>query len=177
VFAVARETGQDVVCVNPSSVQGPGRAGGTARFLLAFLDGRLKLFVQTNVSLVDIADCAEGHLLAAERGANGERYVLNGMNLTITEALEIGADVAGVKRSPRLVPRRWRRPPPPWSRARSARRAARRRCAARWSARCCTATATTARAPSASSACTTPTRARRCAARRLGALGRLLKNV
>jgi dihydroflavonol-4-reductase len=105
VFAVAHETGQDVVCVNPSSVQGPGRAGGTARFLLAFLDGRLKLFVQTNVSLVDIADCAEGHLLAAERGANGERYVLNGMNLTITEALEIGADVAGVKRSPRLVPR------------------------------------------------------------------------
>ena len=37
--------GVELVCVNPSSVQGPGRAGGTARFLLAFLDGRLKLFV------------------------------------------------------------------------------------------------------------------------------------
>ena len=64
--------------VNPSSVQGPGRAGGTGRFLLAFLDGRLKVFVQTNVSLVDIADCVEGHLLAAERGQPGERYLLNG---------------------------------------------------------------------------------------------------
>ena len=39
------EHGVEVVCVNPSSVQGPGRAGGTARFLLAYLDGRLKVFV------------------------------------------------------------------------------------------------------------------------------------
>jgi dihydroflavonol-4-reductase len=106
VLAAAQESGQDVVLVNPSSVQGPGRAGGTGRFLLAFLDGRLKVFVQTNVSLVDIADCVEGHLLAAERGVAGERYLLNGMTLTITEALELAADVAGVQRSPRLVPRR-----------------------------------------------------------------------
>ena len=106
VLAVARETDQDVVLVNPSSVQGPGRAGGTGRFLLAFLDGRLKLFVQTNVSLVDIADCVDGHLLAAERGVAGERYLLNGMTLTISEALALAADVAGVQRSPRLVPRR-----------------------------------------------------------------------
>jgi dihydroflavonol-4-reductase len=105
VLAAAAQTGQDVVCVNPSSVQGPGRAGGTGRFLLAFLDGRLKVFVQTNVSLVDIADCVEGHLLAAERGQAGERYLLNGMTLTISEALALAADVAGVQRSPRLVPR------------------------------------------------------------------------
>jgi dihydroflavonol-4-reductase len=105
VLAAAEQTGQDVVCVNPSSVQGPGRAGGTGRFLLAFLDGRLKVFVQTYVSLVDIADCVEGHLLAAERGQAGERYVLNGMTLSITDALELAADVAGVQRSPRLLPR------------------------------------------------------------------------
>jgi dihydroflavonol-4-reductase len=106
VLEVAGETGQDVVLVNPSSVQGPGRAGGTGRFLLAFLDGRLKVFVPTNVSLVDIADCVEGHLLAAERGTAGERYLLNGMTLTITEALELAAGVVGVQRSPRLLPAR-----------------------------------------------------------------------
>jgi dihydroflavonol-4-reductase len=105
-LAVAREVGQDIVCVNPSSVQGPGRAGGTARFLLAFLDGRLKLFVDTHVSMVDIADCVEGHVLAAERGVDGERYVLNGMTLTVMQALALATDVAGVKGSPRLVPRR-----------------------------------------------------------------------
>jgi len=104
-FAAARETGQDLVCVNPSSVQGPGRAGGTGRFLIAFLDGRLKVFVPTTVSLVDIADCVEGHLLAAERGVAGERYVLNGMTLSIAQALSLAADVAGVQRTPRLLPR------------------------------------------------------------------------
>ena len=162
VLAAARETGQDVVLVNPSSVQGPGRAGGTGRFLLAFLDGRLKVFVQTNVSLVDIGDCVEGHLLAAERGQAGERYLLNGMTLTLTEALALAAEVAGVQRDAAAAAasrgdrRRGRR------RARLSPRAALvRRSAGRWSARCCTATATTARAPSASSACATPTRARR----------------
>ena len=103
-FAAARALGQDIVCVNPSSVQGPGRAGGTGRFLLAFLDGRLKVFVNTNVSLVDIADCVEGHLLAASHGRAGERYVLSGISLTITEALALAADVAGVRRRPRLGP-------------------------------------------------------------------------
>jgi dihydroflavonol-4-reductase len=104
-LAAARELGQDLVCVNPSSVQGPGRAGGTARFLLAFLDGRLKVFVATNISLVDIADCVEGHLLAAERGGAGERYLLSGMALTMTEALSLAGEVAGVQGKPRLLPR------------------------------------------------------------------------
>jgi dihydroflavonol-4-reductase len=104
-LTAAREVGQDIVCVNPSSVQGPGRAGGTGRFLLAFLDGRLKVFVKTHVSMVDIGDCIEGHLLAAERGVAGERYLLSGMRLSITEALSLAAEVAGVQRRPRLVPR------------------------------------------------------------------------
>jgi dihydroflavonol-4-reductase len=105
VFEAGRQTGVEVVCVNPSSVQGPGRSGGTARFLLAYLDGRLKAFVPTNVSLVDIADCAEGHVLAAARGTAGERYLLNGIALTITEALALAGEVAGVDRRPRLLPR------------------------------------------------------------------------
>jgi dihydroflavonol-4-reductase len=105
VLATARALDQDVVCVNPSSVQGPGRASGTGRFLLAFLDGRLKVFVNTHVSLVDIGDCVEGHLLAAERGVAGERYLLSGIRLTIVEALALAAEVAGVERRPRLVPR------------------------------------------------------------------------
>lgn len=103
-MVAAAALGQDVVYVNPSSVQGPGRASGTGRFLIAFLDGRLKVFVDTHVSMVDIADCIEGHVLAAERGAAGERYLLSGIRLTITEALALAAEVAGVQRRPRLVP-------------------------------------------------------------------------
>ena len=105
-LAASREVGQDLVLVNPSSVQGPGRAGGTGRILLAFLDGRLRVFVPTCISLVDIDDCVAGHLLAAERGVAGERYLLNGMTLEITDALALAANVAGVQRKPRLLPRR-----------------------------------------------------------------------
>jgi dihydroflavonol-4-reductase len=105
-LTAAREVGQDLVCVNPSSVQGPGRADGTARFLLAFLDGRLKVFVPTNISLVDIDDCVEGHLLAAERGGSGERYLLSGTTLTMNDALALAGEVAGVRRRPVIVPPR-----------------------------------------------------------------------
>jgi dihydroflavonol-4-reductase len=101
----AAAIGQDVVYVNPSSVQGPGRAGGTGRFLIAFLDGRLKVFVDTYVSLVDIQDCVAGHLLAGEHGEPGERYLLNGIRLPVVDLLELAADVAGVTRAPRLAPR------------------------------------------------------------------------
>jgi dihydroflavonol-4-reductase len=103
VLAVARELALDVVCVNPSSVQGPGRASGTGRILLALVDGRLKVFLDTNVSLVDIADCVEGHVLAAERGRAGERYVLNGVTLRSAQALALVARVAGVERHPRML--------------------------------------------------------------------------
>ena len=64
----ARERASTSSCVNPASVQGPGRATGTAKMLLAQLDGRLKVFVDTRISVVDIDDCTRGHLLAAERG-------------------------------------------------------------------------------------------------------------
>jgi dihydroflavonol-4-reductase len=105
VFEAGRQAGVEVVCVNPSSVQGPGRAGGTARFLLAYLDGRLKVFVRTNVSLVDIADCAEGHVLAASRGVAGERYLLNSIALSLSDALALAGEVAGVQGKPRMAPR------------------------------------------------------------------------
>jgi dihydroflavonol-4-reductase len=103
VLGAGRELGLEVVCVNPSSVQGPGRASGTGRILLALVDGRLKVFVHTNVSLVDIDDCVRGHLLAAERGTPGERYVLNGIRFSAREALALISRVVGVERQPRMV--------------------------------------------------------------------------
>lgn len=99
-----RREGVEVVSVNPSSVQGPGRAGGTGKIMIAYLNGRLRAFVHTNISIVDIRDCVEGHLLAAERGQPGERYVLNGVTLASSEALEIVAAMTGVVERPRFLP-------------------------------------------------------------------------
>jgi dihydroflavonol-4-reductase len=104
VFAAAAETGVDVVCLNPASVQGPGRATGSARLLLDYLNGRLKAVVDSKLSLVDIADCTAGHLLAGSRGKSGERYVLSGATLTVREGLALVARLAGVDRPLRTLP-------------------------------------------------------------------------
>jgi dihydroflavonol-4-reductase len=96
--------GIEVVSVNPSSVQGPGRSGGTARILRAYLTGKLRFFFDTSMSIVDLRDCAEGHVLAETRGAPGERYVLSGATLRSREALEIVASAADLERRPLLVP-------------------------------------------------------------------------
>ncbi|MGH2786595.1 MAG: SDR family NAD(P)-dependent oxidoreductase [Actinomycetota bacterium] len=104
VLIEGRARDLDVVCVNPSSVQGPGRTGGTAKILVAFLNGKLKYFVKTNISLVDIDDCARGHLLAAQRGRDGQRYVLNGASIPIERALEIVAEITGTRHRPRILP-------------------------------------------------------------------------
>ena len=106
VLAAGSGDGLEVVCVNPSSVQGPGRVGGTGRIVLALLDGRLKVFVDTRISLVDIGDCIEGHLLAAERGRPGERYVLNGATLSSEEAFRLIGSITGLDERPRLLPGR-----------------------------------------------------------------------
>ena len=98
--------GVEVIAVNPSSVQGPGRAGGTARILRAHLNGTLRFFVDTTVSLVDIDDCAEGHLLAEEHGVAGERYILSGATMTTGEALDVVGRVTGRAARPRTVPPR-----------------------------------------------------------------------
>ena len=100
----AHTAGVELVSVNPCSVQGPGRSGGTARILIAYLNGRLRVFVDAMISLVDIEDCAAGHLLAAEHGRPGERYVLCGATLTSQEALALVSEVTGVAQRVRLLP-------------------------------------------------------------------------
>jgi dihydroflavonol-4-reductase len=106
VLEIGALEGLDVVCVNPASVQGPGRATGTAKMLLAQLDGRLKVFVDTRFSVVDIDDCTRGHLLAAERGTPGERYLLCGATLTSQEALTLLERMSGRSERPRFIPPR-----------------------------------------------------------------------
>jgi dihydroflavonol-4-reductase len=104
VFAAAAERGVELVAVNPSSVQGPPRTGGNGAIIIAYLNGKLPAFVDTQVSVVDIQDCVEGHLLAAERGEGGRRYVLNGATLHSLQALEIVSELSGVRDRVRMIP-------------------------------------------------------------------------
>jgi dihydroflavonol-4-reductase len=103
-FAAAAETGVQVVALNPSSVQGPPRKGGNGAIIIAFLNGRLRAFVDTYVSVVDVQDVVDAHLLAAERGRSGKRYVLNGATIASTEALQLVSNLSGIQHKVPLVP-------------------------------------------------------------------------
>jgi dihydroflavonol-4-reductase len=103
--AVMGETSPvEVVAVNPSSVQGPGRASGTGEIMLSVLRGRLPVMVESRISLVDIDDCARGHLLAAERGVPGERYLLSGFTTTVSGALDLASQILGRSVDVRILP-------------------------------------------------------------------------
>jgi len=104
VLETAKSLDVEVVCVNPSSVQGPGRASGTGKILVLFLNRKLKFLVRTRVSLVDIDDCTRGHLLAEAKGKPGERYLLNGAALPIEDALAIVERLTGVTHRVRFMP-------------------------------------------------------------------------
>jgi dihydroflavonol-4-reductase len=102
-FLAGRRLGVEVVAVNPSSVQGPGRLSGNGVLIIAYLNGRLRVFVDTYVSVVDIHDTVEGHLLAAARGGSGERYVLNGATIPAREAVQIVSELSGISHRVHMV--------------------------------------------------------------------------
>ncbi|MBP1633092.1 MAG: NAD-dependent epimerase/dehydratase family protein [Acidobacteria bacterium] len=104
VQAAGERTGVEVVCVNPASVQGPGRTGGTARLLIGYLSGRLRWTVDATFSLVFVDDCTRAHLLAERRGVAGERYLVSGATLTVREAVALLARLAGTERRVRFLP-------------------------------------------------------------------------
>ena len=99
----AATAGLPVVIVNPTTPVGPGDAKPTptGRIIVDFLNGRMPAYVDTGLNFVPVEDAAAGHLLAAECGRIGERYILGGANLTLKQALEILSQVSG-RPAPRM---------------------------------------------------------------------------
>jgi dihydroflavonol-4-reductase len=92
----ARE-GVPVVIVNPSTPVGPAdlKPTPTGQIVVDFLNGRMPAYVDTGLNLVAVEDVARGHLLAAERGQVGEKYILGNRNMTLREILEALARITG----------------------------------------------------------------------------------
>ena len=98
----ARE-GVPVVIVNPSTPVGAHdyKPTPTGRIIVDFLNRRMPAFMDTGLNLVDVEDVATGHLLAAERGVVGEKYILGGENLTLEQMLGRLAKLSGLS-APRI---------------------------------------------------------------------------
>ena len=95
--------GQNVVIVNPTTPIGERdiKPTPTGRIVVDFLRRKFPAYVETGLNLVDVADCAQGHLLAMEKAVPGERYILGGENLTLKQILDKLAAITGLP-SPKI---------------------------------------------------------------------------
>ncbi|MBI4233683.1 MAG: NAD-dependent epimerase/dehydratase family protein [Chloroflexi bacterium] len=102
----AAAQGQDVVVVNPTVPVGQGdwKPTPTGRLIVDFLKGRIPAYISAHLNLVDVEDVAQGHVLAFQKGQQGQRYILGNRNMTLREVLELLADITGRR------PPRWRVP-------------------------------------------------------------------
>src|SRR5437762_9781376 len=98
VALAAGHDGIDVVVVNPSTPVGEQDIKPTpsGRIVVDFLKKKFPAYVDTGLNLVDVRECARGHIAALEKGRSGERYILGGENLTLKQILDKLAAITGL---------------------------------------------------------------------------------
>jgi dihydroflavonol-4-reductase len=106
VLKFAKE-GLPIVIVNPSAPVGAGdvRPTPTGQVIVDFMKGRMPAYIETGMNIVDVEDVAAGHLLAMQKGRQGERYILGCRNLMLKDVFDILSKLTGVKAPSVRLPR------------------------------------------------------------------------
>ncbi len=98
-FKYFHKDGLPVVIVNPSAPIGPGdvKPTPTGKIIVDYLNGRLPAYLETGLNWVHVRDVAVGHILAAEKGRFGERYILGNKegNWTMEQTLATLEKITG----------------------------------------------------------------------------------
>ena len=99
----AAKNGLPVIVAMPTTPVGPWdwKPTPTGKIILDFLNGKMPGYVETGLNFVGVEECAVGHLLVAEKGKVGERYLLGGENLTLKAMLDALSRITGLA-APRL---------------------------------------------------------------------------
>jgi dihydroflavonol-4-reductase len=94
----AGKSGMHVVVVNPTTPVGEQdiKPTPTGRIIVDFLKKKFPAYVDPGLNLVDVDECARGHVAALEKGRSGERYILGGENLTLKQILDKLAHITGL---------------------------------------------------------------------------------
>src|ERR1700686_352398 len=94
----AGRAGMRVVTVNPTTPVGEQdvKPTPTGRIVVDFLKRKFPAYVETGLNLVDVRECARGHIAALEKGRSGERYILGGENLTLKQLLDTLGRISGL---------------------------------------------------------------------------------
>jgi len=95
--------GLPIVIVNPSTPVGPRdiKPTPTGKIILDFLNRKMPAYLDTGLNLIDVKDCARGHILAEQKGVPGERYILGNQNMSLFDILTSLEKITGLK-APRI---------------------------------------------------------------------------
>jgi dihydroflavonol-4-reductase len=100
--------GLPVIIVNPSAPVGPGdlKPTPTGQIIVNFLNRELPAYLETGLNWVHVRDVAIGHILAAEKGNVGERYILGNKegNWTMEQTLAVLEEVSGIPAPKMKIP-------------------------------------------------------------------------
>jgi len=94
----AGRSGMYVVTVNPTTPIGEQdvKPTPTGRIVVDFLKRKFPAYVETGLNLVDVRECARGHVAALEQGKSGQRYILGGEDLTLKQILDKLSQITGL---------------------------------------------------------------------------------
>ena len=108
IALAANDNEMEVVVVNPCAPVGEWdvKPTPTGQIPLFFARGKAPGYINTGMNLIDVADVAEGHILAMEHGVPGERYILGYRNLTLKEIFDILSEITG-RRAPSVPIPHW----------------------------------------------------------------------
>jgi dihydroflavonol-4-reductase len=100
--------GLPVVIVNPSAPIGPRdvKPTPTGQVIVDFMNRKMPAYLDTGLNWVHVQDVTAGHVLAAEKGRMGERYILGSAegNWTMKEAFAVLQELTGVPTPKMRVP-------------------------------------------------------------------------
>jgi len=90
--------GLPLVIVNPSTPVGELdiKPTPTGRIIVDFLNRRMPAYLDTGLNIIDVEDCARGHILAAKLGRIGEKYILGNENLTLHRIFDMLEEITGL---------------------------------------------------------------------------------
>lgn len=102
----AAKDGLPVVVAMPTTPVGPWdwKPTPTGKIILDFLNGKMPGYVETGLNFVGVEECAAGHLLVAQHGKIGERYLLGAENLTLKQLLDALAKITGLPAPSMKIP-------------------------------------------------------------------------
>jgi len=104
----AAKQGFPAIVAMPTTPVGPWdwKPTPTGKIILDFLNGKMPGYVETGLNFIGVEECAAGHILVAEKGIAGERYLLGAENLTLKGLLDLLAEMTGLPAPSLKIPHR-----------------------------------------------------------------------